>query len=60
MDANEASAEELLALVEEIQRQTGSLDDVPPDLAQLLRRVKKEQGKPVEDIPSEEIIPRPG
>lgn len=59
-NAREPSHEDILAFIEEIQRQGGDLEGVPPDLKSLLQNVQKQKGQPTEDVPTEDITPEPG
>jgi len=47
-------------MLEELQKQGHKLEEVSPDLADLLRNVKQGKGQPTDDVPTEEIIPEPG
>ncbi|KAF5828217.1 pre-RNA processing PIH1/Nop17-domain-containing protein [Dunaliella salina] len=53
------SPEQLMALLEHLQGQEG-LENASPDLAELLRNVKREKGERTEEVPTEEIEPEPG
>lgn len=61
--AGAPSAEELLAVLEELQRQGISQDQIPSDLKGLLDNVKRHkaaQGSAVPDVPTEEVTPEAG
>ncbi|MEW5304573.1 MAG: hypothetical protein WDW36_007175 [Sanguina aurantia] len=48
-------------MLEEYQQQGGSMDQVPPELTELLNNVKRSRQQPTpEDAPTEEITPVAG
>ena len=56
---SDPSPEQLMAMLQNLQAAGHNLDEISPDLSELMRNVKKEKGQPTDDVAMEEVTPEP-
>ena len=56
---SDPTPEQLMAMLQNLQAAGHNLDEISPDLSELMRNVKKDKGQPTDDVAMEEITPEP-